>query len=89
MRRFRGIFLLGFILGIYGIAFLASRGFAEIQKTREDKTPHKEKPVQLGKVVVTATRYRMPVKDIPASVTVITREQIERSCGATPCQPLN
>ena len=81
MRRFGGKFLAGFILGICSIAFLASWVFAEIQKTGEDKTPHKEEPVQLGKVVVTATRYRMPVKDIPASVTVISREQIEESSG--------
>ena len=53
MRRFGGKFLAGFILGICSIAFLASWVFAEIQKTGEDKTPHKEEPVQLGKVVVT------------------------------------
>ena len=80
MRRFGGKFLAGFILGICSIGFLASWVFAETQKTGEDKTSHKEKPLHLGKVVVTATRYSMPVKDIPASVTVITREQIEGSC---------
>ena len=81
MRRFRGIFLLGFILGIYGIAFLASRGFAEIQKTREDKTPHKEKPVQLGKVVVTtfmaiAADERSQVTDLE-EITVVGSPVIE------------
>ena len=53
MRRFGGKFLAGFILGICSIGFLASWVFAEIQKTGEDRMPHKEKPVHLGKVVVT------------------------------------
>ena len=76
MRRFGGIFLGGFILSICCIAFFASWVFAEIHKAGKDKTIPKERPVRLGEVVVTATRYRIPVKDIPASVTVITREQI-------------
>ncbi len=36
-----------------------------------------EEPVELGQVVVTATKTEVPIKNIAASVTVITREEIE------------
>ena len=37
--------------------------------------------VELEEVVVTATRHETPVGEVPASLTVITREQIEASSG--------
>ncbi|MDE2180012.1 MAG: TonB-dependent receptor [candidate division NC10 bacterium] len=36
-----------------------------------------EEPVELGPVVVTATKTEVPVKQVAASVTVITKEEIE------------
>lgn len=36
-----------------------------------------EEPVELGPVVVTATKTEVPLKQVAASVTVITKEQIE------------
>src|SRR4030042_484394 len=42
-----------------------------------------EKEVTLEKVVVTATRDAQEIKKIPANVTVITREEIERSNAKT------
>jgi len=36
-----------------------------------------EKPVELGQVVVTATKTEVPLKNVAASVTVITKEEIE------------
>jgi outer membrane receptor protein involved in Fe transport len=38
-----------------------------------------EKPIYLEEIVVTATKVEERVKDIPANVTVITKEEIERS----------
>ena len=37
----------------------------------------KPKEVEIGKVVITATRTERPVKDVPNSVTIITKEEIE------------
>jgi len=36
-----------------------------------------EEPVELGQVVVTATKTEVPIKNVAASVTVITKEEIE------------
>jgi len=36
-----------------------------------------EEEIELEEIVVTATRHKTPLEEIPASVTVITREQIE------------
>jgi len=36
-----------------------------------------EEPVELGQVVVTATKTEVPLKNVAASVTVITKEEIE------------
>ena len=37
----------------------------------------KPKEVEIGKVVITATRTERSVKDVPNSVTIITKEEIE------------
>ncbi|MEA3438372.1 MAG: TonB-dependent receptor plug domain-containing protein [Thermodesulfobacteriota bacterium] len=37
-----------------------------------------KEPVVLDEVVVTATKYETFVKDVPASVTIITSEEIEK-----------
>src|SRR4030042_3210514 len=42
-----------------------------------------EKEVTLEKVVVTATRDAQEIRKIPANVTVVTREEIERSNAKT------
>lgn len=44
----------------------------------EEKEEGKE-VIELGEIVVTATRHKSPVANLPVSVTVITREQIEAS----------
>lgn len=81
MERIKRILLASFLFGTLAIAFGASQAMGQAEKTEPSKTAHEEKAVQLGEVVVTATRSETPVEDIPASVTVITREQIEASSG--------
>ena len=36
-----------------------------------------EEPVELGQIVVTATKTEVPLKNVAASITVITKEEIE------------
>jgi len=43
---------------------------------RQGKT---EEKINIGEVVVTATRYEEKVADVPANVSVITRKDIENS----------
>ena len=38
----------------------------------------KPKEIEIGEVVVTATRTERPVKDVPNSVTIITKEEMDR-----------
>jgi iron complex outermembrane receptor protein len=49
----------------------------------ETKAPGPEKTVTLEEVVVTATRDREEVRQVPANVSVITARQIEQSGAAT------
>jgi len=77
-RVFKIAFCVFFALGCLTPCTIS---FAEEQGQETEKRKTEEKAVQLGEVVVTATRYKTPVEDIPASVTVITREQIEESSG--------
>lgn len=64
MKNLKLIVVLAGIMGL----ILAQTSWAEERKTEVTR---------LGDVVVTATKYETPVKDIPASVTVITSEEIE------------
>ena len=48
-----------------------------------------EEPFDLGEVVVTATKTEEEVKDLPMSVSVITREEIEASNATTVTDILN
>ena len=70
MRKLKFVWLVlaGLIVGAGGFSGLS---FAE------------EAVVELGEVVVTATRVERLITDIPASVTVITREEIEVSPAKT------
>ncbi len=67
MRNLRFVWLAftGLIVGVVGFSGLS---FAE-----------EEKALKLGEVVVTATKQKRLAKDIPAAVTVVTSEDIERS----------
>ena len=38
----------------------------------------KPKEIEIGEVVVTATRTERPVKDVPNSVTIITKEEMDK-----------
>ena len=70
MRKLKFVWLVlaGLIVGAGGFSGLS---FAE------------EAVVELGEVVVTATRVERLITDIPASVTVITREEIEKTYAKT------
>ena len=73
MRIFSGlksVFLWGAMLMIMGNCQLSSKAYAE-------------DVLELGEVVVTATRVERLITDIPASVTVITREEIEKTYAKT------
>jgi len=48
---------------------------SEPEQPTADKTPDSDKPIEL---VVTATRTEEDIQNVPRSVTVITREQLER-----------
>ena len=54
----------------------------ELEKNK-DQTPteQEEKAADLADMVVTANRNETPIENIPASVTVITREEIAESSG--------
>ncbi len=41
-----------------------------------ESTSEKESPVELDEIVVTATKYETSIKDVPASMTVITGEEL-------------
>jgi iron complex outermembrane receptor protein len=62
----RLICLIGFCLAISGVAGLAD------EKTKDTKT------TQTEEIVVTATRSKEKVTDVPASVEVVTKEDIEK-----------
>ena len=51
------------------------------ENTEQTRAEQEEKGVDLEEVVVTANRYETPVENIPASVTVVTREEIAESSG--------
>ncbi len=65
-----------FVLFILLILFAPGAAFGET------KPPEPEKAVTLEEVVVTATRDREEIRQVPANVSVITARQIEQS-GAT------
>ena len=62
------------IRGILGAMLLWSMG--GISQAQEEK--QEEKPVKIGDVVVTATRSEKEFVDVPASVEVVTKEEIEK-----------
>ncbi|MBW1972077.1 MAG: TonB-dependent receptor [Deltaproteobacteria bacterium] len=67
-----------FLLTIIAIISLFSNiSFANGEKNK------KEKVLKLKEIVVTATRTESTLKDIPASITVISREDIKRSPAQT------
>jgi len=73
------------LLTVVAVTFASSVALAddEAQKTASDRTPEDRASVtaaaELPEVVVTASRSEMSVFDAPASVTVLTREDIEHS----------
>lgn len=80
MHKMKGIFSLKsvFLLGavmIIGSYQLSSKAYAE-EVVEEDA-------VELGEVVVTATRAERLVEDVPASVTIISKEEIEKTYAKT------
>ncbi len=69
----KGLRLVVALVGIIGFV-LGQVSWAEEEKKEEEV-------IKLEEVVVTATRRQTPLKDIPACVTVITREELEASSG--------
>jgi len=51
--------------------------FLSIPIVWAEESEKKPKEVEIGKVVITATRTERPVKNVPNSVTIITKEEIE------------
>ncbi|MDI6890145.1 MAG: TonB-dependent receptor [Thermodesulfovibrionales bacterium] len=62
-----------FISGLLGLLFTTSVALAE-----EKGKVKEEKEAELEEIVVTATRTERPVEEVPASVTVITKDEIEK-----------
>lgn len=67
-----GLKLIILLAGIISL-FLPQGGWAEERKEEEKKV------VNLGEVVVTATKTPHPLKDVPVETILITREDIERT----------
>ncbi|RLA92715.1 MAG: TonB-dependent receptor, partial [Deltaproteobacteria bacterium] len=65
------------LIGLWVAILLFSHPFVGVAEEAKEM----EEEVELEEVVVTATRHETPVEEVPASVTVITREQIEASSG--------
>ncbi len=66
-----------FVLFVLFVWFMPGAAFGEA------KPPGPDKAVMLEEVVVTATRDREPVRQVPANVSVITARQIEQSGAST------
>ena len=52
--------------------------FLSISIVWAEESEKKPKEVEIGKVVITATRTERPVKDVPNSVTIITKEEMDK-----------
>ena len=70
MKRWTGL-----LSGCLGAVALWIFGFGGVSAQMLGLAP--EEPVELGQVVVTATKTEVPLKNVAASVTVITKEEIE------------
>ena len=70
MKRWTGL-----LSGCLGAVVLWIFGFGGASGQMIGLAP--EEPVELGQVVVTATKTEVPLKNVAASVTVITKEEIE------------
>ena len=66
---------IGLLSGCLGAVALWIFGFGGASAQMLGLAP--EEPVELGQVVVTATKTEVPLKNVAASVTVITKEEIE------------
>ena len=71
-----------FIVILASLLLIGSHGvFAE--EPGKDKAPKKQKVIELEEVVVTATKTPAKIMEAPASVTILTREEIESSTART------
>ena len=80
MRVFYGlksVFLLGAVLMLMSSYQLSSKAYAEEEYAEEET--YAEEVLVIEEVVVTATRVERLVTEVPASVTIITREEIEKT----------
>jgi iron complex outermembrane receptor protein len=75
------IILVNLLVAILIMASGISSALESGPETEEKAKVGEDNAVELEEVVVTASRYERAVGDIPASVTLITREQIEGSSG--------
>ncbi|MCL0085652.1 TonB-dependent receptor, partial [Thermodesulfovibrionales bacterium] len=83
MRIFSGLkamFLVGVMMLMMSSYQLSSKAYAEDEYAEE---AYAEEVLVIEEVVVTATRVERPLAHIPASVTVITREEIEKTYAKT------
>ena len=66
-------------LALFGVTALsATHVYAQSTVVAEEDTQQQEEVNQLKNIVVTATGTDIDIKDAPASISVITREEIER-----------
>lgn len=81
MRRAMGI-VIGVILATMVLWIMT--GISQAQEEKQEK-----KAVKIGEVVVSATRGEKDISDVPASVDVVTKEEIEKREIMTVDQSLN
>jgi len=60
--------------------------FAKIKDEKKDESKqeiYRGRPIELDEIIVTATRRKIPLKDAPVKVTVIDKNEIEKSTAQT------
>ena len=81
MKR-AGEYLIGVILGT--MVLWSMGGISQAQEEKEA-----DEAVKIGEVVVSATRGEKDIADVPASVDVVTQEEIEKKKPLTVDQSMN
>lgn len=66
------------LMGIVGLMSLSVQA-QELEGVDLEEVENQEQPLDLGEVVVTATKTERAIEDVPASVTLIKKEDIEKT----------
>ncbi len=81
MKNLNRIVLVNSLVTILIMASVVSSAWEKGTETEQHAEAGEDHAVELEEVVVAASRYETAIEDIPASVTLITREQIEGASG--------